>query len=145
MKRCIWIFLVCGCSTVEWEKPGGTPAALSEDLLTCSAAAQSAIALPQARTTSNEVRAGLGGFPVLYIDVDRQLLQERRIESCMRAKGYSLQPQTQPLADVDRSTLPAQRTELPLPAGKQCTREVAGPCADDAAKACKYVRIEDCG
>ena len=94
-----FLLLLAGCSTTQWEKPGATQETVDADFRACSASAQALPALPSPRTTSTSVEvrpAPTGGVGVqtagAYGDADQQLLQARRVQDCMRQKGYALRP-----------------------------------------------------
>ena len=95
MKKLLCLLFATACSTVQWDKPGATPEAADADLRRCTTAAQSVPSLPQARTTTNEVRTGPGGTAVptfVEVNADQRLQQGQRVESCMQTKGYVLTP-----------------------------------------------------
>lgn len=97
MKNWLGLMLLAGCSTVQWDKPGATAASVDADLRSCNAVVRATPGFPSPRTTSNspEVRASpTTGVSVQsaggYGDADSQLLQGKRIEDCMRERGYTL-------------------------------------------------------
>lgn len=99
MKRWLCLALLAGCSTVQWDKPGATAAGIDADLRSCNAMTQATPGIPSPRTTSNtpEVRTSpTAGVSVqtagAYGDADRQLQQSKRVEDCMRDRGYALKP-----------------------------------------------------
>lgn len=99
MRSWLWLALAAGCSTVQWDKPGATTESIDADLRSCNAMAQAAPGVPAPRTTSNsvEVRASpAGGVSVqtagAYADADSQLQKGKRVEDCMRQRGYTLKP-----------------------------------------------------
>ena len=88
MKR-LWLIslLLAGCSSVQWDKPGATPASLDADLRACTTAAQAVPTVPPLRTTSTG--AEIQPHPTDR-DADRQLQESQRVQACMREKGYTL-------------------------------------------------------
>jgi hypothetical protein len=85
-RRWLALLLLAGCSSVQWDKPGATPASVDVDLRACSTAAQAVPTLPQAKTTSTG--AEIQPHPTER-DADRQLQEGQRVQACMREKGYS--------------------------------------------------------
>lgn len=83
------LLLIAGCSSVQWDKPGATPASVDADLRTCTTAAQAVPTLPQLRTTSTGME--IQPHPTDR-DADRQLQEAQRMQACMREKGYTLRP-----------------------------------------------------
>lgn len=99
MKKWLCLVLLTGCSTVQWDKPGATAQSVDADLRSCNAMTQATPGIPSPRTTSNtpEVRTSpTAGVSVqtagAYGDADRQLQQSKRVEDCMRDRGYALKP-----------------------------------------------------
>jgi hypothetical protein len=97
MKRWLWIALLAGCSTVQWDKPGATAQSVDSDLRGCNSISQATPSFPSPRTTSNspEVRtsptAGVSMQSAGAMgDADKQLQQGKRVEDCMRERGYTL-------------------------------------------------------
>ena len=86
-RRWLAFVLLAGCSTVQWDKPGATPASVDADLRACSSAAQAVPTVPQLRTTSTG--AEIQPHPTDR-DADRQLQEGQRVQACMREKGYTL-------------------------------------------------------
>ena len=86
-KRWLALLLVGGCSSMQWDKPGATPASLDADLRTCTSAAQAVATVPPLRTTSTG--AEIQPHPT-NLDADRQLQEGERVQACMREKGYTL-------------------------------------------------------
>lgn len=99
MKKWLCFALLAGCSTVQWDKPGATAESVDADLRSCNAMVHATPGIPSPRTTSNspEVRTSpTTGVSVqsagAYGDADKQLLQSKRVEDCMRERGYTLKP-----------------------------------------------------
>jgi hypothetical protein len=97
MRKGLCLVLLAGCSTVQWDKPGATAEGTAADLRSCNAMVQATPGVPSPRTTTNsvEVRASPGaGVSVqtggAYGDADQQLQQGKRVEDCMRGRGYTL-------------------------------------------------------
>lgn len=97
MKRWLCLALVAGCSAVQWDKPGASTESVDSDLRSCNAMSQATPSLPSPRTTSNspEVRtsptAGVSMQSAGAMgDADKQLQQGKRVEDCMRERGYTL-------------------------------------------------------
>ena len=97
MKRWFCLALLAGCSTVQWDKPGATEQSVDSDLRSCNAMTHATPSFPSPRTTSNspEVRTSpTAGVSVQSAgamgDADKQLQQGKRVEDCMRERGYSL-------------------------------------------------------
>ena len=97
MKRWLCLALLAGCSTIQWEKPGATAQSVDADLRSCNAITQATPSIPSPRTTSNsvEVRTSpTAGVSVqsagAYGDADKQLHQGKRVDDCMRERGYTL-------------------------------------------------------
>jgi len=97
MKKWLCLALLAGCSTVQWDKPGATAQSVDADLRSCNAQTQATPGFPSPRTTSNspEVRTSpTAGVSVQSAgamgDADKQLQQGKRVEDCMRERGYSL-------------------------------------------------------
>jgi hypothetical protein len=83
------LLLIAGCSSVQWDKPGATPASVDADLRACTAAAQAVPTVPQLKTTSTGME--IQPHPTDR-DADRQLQEAQRTQACMREKGYTLRP-----------------------------------------------------
>jgi hypothetical protein len=83
------LLLIAGCSSVQWDKLGATPASVDADLRTCTTAAQAVPTRPQLRTTSTGME--IQPHPTDR-DADRQLQEAQRMQACMREKGYTLRP-----------------------------------------------------
>ncbi len=97
MKKWLYLALLAGCSSVQWDKPGATAESVDADLRSCNAMAHATPGMPSPRTTSNspEVRTSpTAGVSVqsagAYGDADTQLQQGKRIDDCMRERGYTL-------------------------------------------------------
>ncbi|HET7364076.1 MAG TPA: hypothetical protein VFJ70_10965 [Burkholderiales bacterium] len=86
-RRWLALVLLAGCSSVQWDKPGATPASVDADLRACSTAAQAVPTLAQPRTLSSG--AEIQPHPTDR-DADRQLQEAQRVQACMRARGYTL-------------------------------------------------------
>jgi hypothetical protein len=86
-RRWLALLLIAGCSSVQWDKPGATPASLDADLRACNSVAQAVSTVPQLRTTSTG--AEIQPHPT-NVDADRQLQEGQRVQACMREKGYTL-------------------------------------------------------
>jgi len=79
MERWIALVILAGCSSVQWQKPGATPAAIDADLRACTGSAESVTAGPMTRSpTGNDMNPDR--------DSDSQF---QRVEACMRGRGYS--------------------------------------------------------
>jgi hypothetical protein len=75
--------LTAACtSTMQWDKPGATVEAVEADRRACAALAESYPVAPARRTTQQPMQTDR--------DVDRQLDEAQRVDSCMQRKGYSL-------------------------------------------------------
>lgn len=97
MKKWLFLMLLAGCSTAQWDKPGATAESINADLRSCNAMVHATPGMPSPRTTSNspEVRTSpTTGVSVqsagAYGDADKQLQQGKRIDDCMRSRGYAL-------------------------------------------------------
>jgi hypothetical protein len=97
MRRWLWLAFLAGCSTVQWEKPGATAQNIDADLRSCNAITQATPGMAPPRTTSNspEVRTSpTAGVSVQSAstmgDADTQLYRSKRVEDCMRDRGYTL-------------------------------------------------------
>ena len=84
MKRWIALVILTGCSSVQWQKAGGTPENTGNDLRACNSAAEAVPTVLAPRTAS-----GIDMQPADR-DADRQLQLARRVDECMRKRGYSL-------------------------------------------------------
>jgi hypothetical protein len=81
--------ILAGCaSTVDWQKPGTSQAAVDADVKACQQAAQAVPTLPRQQTAQP---SGALSYPSgSELDADRQFEQARRLDECMRGRGYQL-------------------------------------------------------
>jgi hypothetical protein len=88
-RKWLALLLLAGCSSVQWDKPGATPASVDADLRACATTAQAAPTVPPLKTTSTGME--IQPHPTDR-DADRQLQEGQRVQACMREKGYTLRP-----------------------------------------------------
>lgn len=89
--KLLWLpaVILAGCaSTVDWQKPGAPQASVDSDVKACQRAAQAVPTLPRQQTAQP---SGALSYPSgTDLDADRQFEQARRVDECMRARGYQL-------------------------------------------------------
>jgi hypothetical protein len=97
MKRWLCLALLAGCSTVQWDKPGASADSVDSDLRSCNAVTHATPGIPSPRTTSNSVEVRTSPTAGVSVqsagamgDADKQLQQGKRVEDCMRDRGYTL-------------------------------------------------------
>jgi len=94
----VLLSLGAGCAELHWQKSGGNPATLDEDLQECALGARLQARqreLPRLDSPLT-IRADPQGRPVVMPnttrDSDRFLMERDLTAACMRGKGYVLAP-----------------------------------------------------
>ena len=80
VKRWIVLVILAGCASVQWQKPGATPEAIDADLRACGSVVEAMPTGPMTRSPSGD------DMNPADRDADGQL---RRVDACMRGRGYS--------------------------------------------------------
>jgi hypothetical protein len=93
------VLMAAGCADLRWQKPGGSDAALEEDLAECRSQARlrtSRFSNPFATDWPRVVGADALGRPVVSpfsrLDSDSFLVEHDLTRQCMNGKGYDLVP-----------------------------------------------------
>ena len=90
MKKWVALFLLAGCSSTQWDKPGATQEVADADARACAASAEAVSYVPRPQTTVMSSGAVIVTEPTQPMDAQRRMDESQRIQACMRQKGYRL-------------------------------------------------------
>ncbi len=80
------------CTPTVWNKPGTDPETQKADFGACHALAQEKIARPAPQAPSVQLSPIFGSLDGPIRPADRSLDQQQLVDTCMRGKGYRLEP-----------------------------------------------------
>lgn len=82
--------LVAACAAPDWQRPGASPDEVREDFAACRAAAHERMARAAPAAGPQVQLDPRFGATDPYRPAERRLEEERLVDACMRAKGYTL-------------------------------------------------------